>query len=165
MLITQLYAIAIKDNNDLFLMFSITRSDQGDYYVNFNENYSGHKPHSSYHQSGQLHHKSHNKKVFPKRQSQPTANFSGSEVIITTSIKKGEGRAWNVQCEPKNYTNIMIIEDEILIPQFGYNFEVEIVEPGTNPWISSYPFAKIVQQQTFKTPGPWVIATLYQMTV
>ena len=159
------YAIAIKDGADLFLIFTIAKSAKDDFYVNFNGQSSDHKPHSSYHQSGQLHHKSHNRKVFPIRKRQSTKNFSGSEVIITTSIKQGDGKAWNVKCEPKNYADIMVIDDKIITPKFGYNFEVEILEPGTDPWISTYPYAKVIQQQIFKKHSPWIVATLYEMSL
>lgn len=160
----QKYAIAIMDGNDLFLFLNINRSNQGDVYVNFNEHHPGHKPHSSYHASGQLHHKGSNRYLFAKRQhQQPNTNFKDSESIITTSIRKGDGRAWNFKCDPKDYTGVMIIPDEIIKPEFGFQFNVEIVEAGRESWASTYPYIKIIQQQIFDNNTPWIVASLYQI--
>lgn len=158
------YAIAIKDANELFLFLNINRSKQGDVYVNFNEHHPSHKPHSSYHSSGQLHHKSSNHYMFPiRKQQKPDINLKGFESIITTSIRKGDGRAWNIKCEPKDYLDIMIIPDEIITPEFGLQFKIEIVEAGKQSWASTYPNIKIIQQQVFDKNVPCIIASLYQM--
>lgn len=159
------YAITIRDTDKLFLMFVINRSTVGDVYVNFNERDTQHKPHSSYHGSGQLHHKGYNKKLFPLRKKQaPTGSFKGTETIITTSIRKGDARAWNVSCEPGDYDEIMEIKDDIITPEFGYQFSVELVEPGVTPWISKYQYARVIQQQIFKQGTPWIVASLYEMS-
>jgi hypothetical protein len=160
------YAIAVKDSQDLFLMFVINRSSDGDIYVNFNKRDDKHNPHSSYHASGQLHHKSYNKKLFPLNKKQPPKNrFSGSEAIIQTSIQKGEGRAWNRVCVSYEYQEIMEIKDENIIPEFGYQLIFEVVEPHTVPWISTNPYAKLIQQHFFKTKSPWIVVTLYEMSI
>lgn len=159
------YAIGIRDSGDLFLMFVINRSATGDIYVNFNRRDSDHKPHSSYHASGQLHHKGYNKKLFPMKKKQtPTSSFTGSETIITTSIRKGDARAWNVPCEPGDYDEIMEIADNIITPEFGYQFLVELVEPEGIPWVSTYSYARVIQQQIFKQGVPWIVASLYEMS-
>ena len=159
------YAIGIRDSGDLFLMFSIRRGVEGDVYVNFNDRDTKHKPHSSYHVSGQLHHKGYNKILFPIRKKQtPTMSFTGSETIITTSLKKGDARAWNIKFNPGDYTGIMEIQDKIITPEFGYQFSVELVEPGVTPWISKYRYGKVIQQQIFKQGTPWIVASLYEMS-
>ncbi|HUQ84902.1 MAG TPA: hypothetical protein VM077_01130 [Candidatus Limnocylindrales bacterium] len=146
-------------------MFEINRSSEGDVYVNFNKRDNKHKPHSSYHASGQLHHKSYNWKLFPPRKKQPPkSSFTGSESIITTSIKKGDGRAWNRICMPNDFQEIMEINDEIITPEFGYQLIFELVEPNTLPWISTYPYAKVIQQHFFKDKSPWIVTTLYEMS-
>ena len=158
------YAIAIRDSDKLFLMFNINRSATGDVYVNFNDRDTKHKPHSSYHASGELHHKSYNKKVFPLRKKQtPTSSFTGTETIITTSIRKGDARAWNVKFNSDDYTGTMEIPDKIITPEFGYQFSVELVEPGVTPWISKYQYARVIQQQIFKQGVPWIVASLYEV--
>ena len=157
-------AIAIKDEDDLFLFLTINRSKHGDVYINFNEHHPNHKPHSSYHSSGQLHHKSSKHYVFPIRKKQkPSINLKGSESIITTSIRKGDGKAWNIKCDPKDYSDIMIIPDEIIIPEFGFQFHIEVVEAGTQPWASTYPYIQIIQQKIFDKNIPWIAASLYEM--
>lgn len=159
------YAVAVRDLNELFRMFEINRSAVGDVYVNFNERDTKHKPHSSYHASGQLHHKGYNKKLFPLRKKQtPIGSFTGAETIIMTSIRKGDARAWNVLFNPEDYTGIMEIPDKIITSEFGYQFSVELVQLGVKPWISTYAYARIVQQQTFKQGTPWIVASLCEMS-
>ena len=159
------YAIAVRDAQDLFLTFEINRSSQGDVYVNFNKRDSRHKPHSSYHASGQLHSKSYNKKLFPPIHKQPpTGSLNGSEGIIITSIQKGDGRAWNRVCIPTNYQEIMEIKDEIITPKFGYQLLFELVEPNTTPGILTDPYTRIVKQHFFKGNAPWIVVSLYEMT-
>lgn len=160
------YAIAVRDAGELFLMFSINRDAAGDVYVNFNKRDNKHKPHSSYHASGQLHHKSYGSYNSPIRKYQPPNDkFSGSEPIITTSIRKGDARAWGILCKPKDYTEVMEIEDKIITPKFGYQFLVELVELRVTSWISTYPYAKIIQQKIFKKSVPWIVASLYEMSL
>ena len=133
-------------------------------YVNFNERDAGDEPQSSYHASGQLHHKGRNHYLFPiRKQQKPNKDFKGSESIITTSIRQGDGRAWNVICKPEDYLEIMIIPDEIVTPEFGFQFNVEIVQPGSKAWVSTYPYAKIIQQQIFNYNIPWIVASLYEV--
>src|SRR5687768_685268 len=103
------YAIAIEDSGQFFLLLDITVSRDGDVYVNFNEHHPNHKPHSSYHASGQRHHKSGGQMVLPKKNLQsPNQFFKGSENVITTSVRRGEGRAWNIICDEQLYSKVMV---------------------------------------------------------
>ena len=157
------YAILIKDSEELFLFLNINRTVHGDVYVNFNENHPSHKPHSSYHASGQLHHKSSRQYLFPIRKlQQPNKNFNGSESIIVTSIREGAGRAWDIKCNPMDYTEVMIIPNEIIIPEFGFQFNVEIVDANKKSWASTYPYAKVIEQQIFHKNEPWIVVSLYE---
>ena len=158
------YAVIIKDTDELFLFLNINRSKYGDVYVNFNEHHPSHKPHSSYHASGQLHHKSWKHYLFPIRKRQkPDTDFKNSESIIVTSIRKGDGRAWNIKCNLQDYADSMIIQDEIITAEFGFQFNIEIVEPGKQSWSSTYPYIQMIQQKIFDKYNPWIVASLYQM--
>ncbi len=159
------YAIAVEDNNELFLLHEVKRSASGDTYVISNKSNKKENPHSSYHISGQLHRKVYNRKVFPvKIVLPPTKSFQGSQVIINTSIRRGEGRAWGILCKVENYTDVMIIEDKILPPDFGYQFDVEIVQPNQKPSISTYSYARVIQQKLFQLNNPWIVASLFEMS-
>lgn len=158
------YAIAIADSGSLYLFLGIRRSRAGDIYVNFNENYPGHKPHSSYHSSGQHHHKSHNSimTIHTKHRHPPDNNFRGSENIITTLIRHGDGKAWNKVCKPENYNEVMVIADEIITPEFGYQLAIDIVQYGSLPEVSTQIYNKIIQQKTFDKKKPLIVASLYE---
>jgi len=80
-------------------------------------------------------------------------------------LKKGEGRAWNRTCTLSEYNAIMEIDDAILVPE-GYQLIFELVEPKAIPWVSTYSYARIIQQHFFKVKGniPWIVVSLYEMT-
>ena len=164
MIHSEKYAIAIEDSGQLFLFLNIQRELSGDVYVNFNEHHTNHKPHSSYHASGQYHNKSDNYLLLPKKNLQPPNNqFTGSENIITTSIRKGEGRAWNVVCERKVYTGVMIIMDEIIIPEFGFQLSIDLYEAGSVIGGFTNSSINVIQQEIFNIEIPQIIATLYEV--
>ena len=161
---TAKYAIAIEDTGQLFLFLDIIRSSSGDVYVNSNENHPNHKPHSSYHASGQHHHKSHNKIFLPKKILQPPNNqFKGSQNIWTTTIRKGEGRSWNIICERNHYMGVMIIKDEIIIPEFGFQLSIDLYQSGLILAGFTNSIINIIQQETFNNDIPQIIATLYEV--
>ena len=158
------YAIAVEDSGQLFLFLHITRTYQGDVYVNFNEHHANHKPHSSYHASGQHHHKSSNYMVLPKKSFQrPNDNFKNSENIITTSLRRGDGRAWGVICKPEFYNGIMIIKDEIIIPEFGFQLSVDLYESGSLPSGYSNCVINVIQKEIFNNDVPQIVAIIYEV--
>jgi hypothetical protein len=164
--ISERYAVGVRDKGELFLMFEIVRSTSGDVYVNFNERNPGDRLHSSYHASGQLHLKGNGRYRFPVRKRQaPSAEFTGAETIIATAIRRGDGAAWGVKLNSADYLDLMEIDDEIITPEFGYQFSIELAEPEATPWVSTYPYARVVQQRIFKGGIPWIVASLYEMSL
>ena len=158
------YAIAIEDSGELFLFLNIKRGVLGDIYVNFNEHHPSHKPHSSFHASGQLHHKSDNHKVLPIKMLQPPNNkFTGSTNIITTCIRHGDGRAWNEMCKRDDYTDVMVIKDANITPQFGYQLAIDLVQFGDAPVGYDKVSINIIQQRTFKHNKPLIVASLFEV--
>lgn len=160
------YAVATKYSDILYLLFEIKRYKSGDIYIHFNKHSRKDRPHSTYHATGQVHYKRYNIKLFPPRFKQPpNEKFCGTETIITTSVRKEDGRVWNKLCLTCKYQDIMEINDNIIIPEFGYQFIVDLVEPDTKPWVSTYPYARVIQQQIFKDNIPWIVASLYEMSM
>jgi len=158
------YAIAIQDGDQLFLFLNITRGEQGDVYVNFNERHPNHKPHSSYHASGQRHHKGNYRILLPRRMFQkPDEKFENSENIITTSIRRGDGRAWGIICRPEVYQDLMIINDSTIFGEFGLQLSIDLFESGTLP--SGYVNCgiDIIQQGMFRNEIPKIAVTLYKV--
>jgi hypothetical protein len=158
------YAIAVEDKGQLFLFLEITRSHHGDVCFNFNEHHANRKPHSSYHASGQRHHKSHNHMVLPKKNLQrPNDKFKDSVNIITTSIRGGDGRAWGVICKPAFYNEIMTMKDEMITPKFGLQLSVDLYESGSLPSGYNNCIVNVIQKQIFNDDVPQIVATLYEI--
>jgi len=64
------YAVAVRDGNDLFVVVTICRELKGDLYVNWPSVAPHLEPHTSYHASGQTHHKAVDRKVHPELRNQ-----------------------------------------------------------------------------------------------
>ena len=158
------YAIAVEDRSQLFLFLDITRTASGNVYVKFNERYLNDNPHSSYHATGQRHHKRNNQMVLPKKILQrPDGSFKNSENVIETAIRRGDGRAWGIICKKEMFDAIMIIKDEIIYPQFGFKLSIDLYESGSLPSGYDSCVLNIIQQQIFNSDVPKIVATLYEV--
>jgi hypothetical protein len=158
------FAISVEDSGELFLFLDITKGRDGDVYVNFNPHHPTQKPHSSYHASGQRHYKSDSRMVLPKRILQsPNHQFKGVENIITTSLRRGSGRSWNVACQEHLYSKVMVIKDDIILPEFGFLLTVDLFESGFLPAGYSNSTINIIQQEIFSTKIPQIVATVFEV--
>ncbi|WP_405364715.1 hypothetical protein [Kitasatospora sp. NBC_00039] len=157
------YAIAVRDGAGLHQVFDIRRSEDGDVYWNFLA-----RPcfmsHTSYHQSGQTHHKSLRQRMFPTRQKQqPDATFQGTETVLTSSIRAGDARAINQPCNPGEFTAVMeIAESSLEGDEFGCQFSLEITEPGVQSFYSTWANSEVIQQRRSEEHSPHLVFTLYK---
>jgi hypothetical protein len=81
----RMFAVAVRDAEDLFLWIRIRRSPRGDIYYIFPTGRSGPEwekwdPHGSYHEDGRSHHKSFDQKLFPQQGQKPPAPESDSNI-------------------------------------------------------------------------------------
>ena len=49
--------------------------------------------------------------------------------------------------------------------KFRLLLSVDLIEPDAKPWTSVSPYVKIFQQKTFKDSTPWIIVSVYQMSI
>ena len=94
----RMFAVAVRDRNDLFLWTRLRRAAGTDiYYVlptgrEHNPKWKKWNPHGSWHKDGRVHHKSFNKKIFPAERQKPNAEFMGTYNLITRGIASDEPR-------------------------------------------------------------------------
>jgi hypothetical protein len=157
----RMFAVAVRDGADLFLVLSICRGPQGDVYVNFPRDHEPDwKPHSSYHASGQHHQKSFGHKALVHHRQKPNANFSGTENVVTTGIALDEPRAINKPCDVADFQEVFEIPLSELRPeQYRTLVSVDMTEPSGQPIIT--PGATVIRQAVFKDAVPWILVTLF----
>lgn len=161
---TEDFAIAVRDGDTLFQVFRIRRSPHGDVYWNFLAQ-PALMSHASYHSSGATHQKTLGRRMFPTKWRQPpAAEFKGTEILLNSAIRAGDARAINRPCEIIQFTGVMEISDGVLAAeQFGYQFSVELAEPGASSFYSTWPYAEIIQQTRFEGQAPHIVCTLYKV--
>lgn len=157
----KLYAISVRDGDDLFLVLTIRRSPQGDVYVNFpRDQIRNWKPHSSYHASGQCHQKSFNHKALVRRRQKPRADFRGAENVVTIGIACDEPRAIGAPCRKADFHEVLEIPVSILRPErYRTMISVDITEADGAPVIT--PGAQVIRQGIFRDAVPWIQVTLF----
>jgi len=157
----RIYAVAVRDNKQLFLFLSICRTPQGDVYVNFPRNHKPNfNPHSSYHTSGQHHQKSFGHKAMVRYRQKPDANFRSTENVITTGIASDEPRAINMPCQTTDFHEVFEIPVSELRPEkYRTMISVDITEAGGKPIIT--PGGRVVRQAIFKDEIPWILVTVF----
>jgi hypothetical protein len=157
----RMYAIAVRDGNELFLFLSICRAPQGDVYVNFPRDHKPNwKPHSSYHASGQHHQKSFGQKTIERHRQKPDANFRSTENVVTTGIASDEPRAINVPCQTSDFQEVFEIPVSELRPErYRTMISVDITEAGGKSIVT--PGARVVRQAMFQDAIPWILVTLF----
>jgi hypothetical protein len=107
-----MFAVAVRDGDDLFLWIRIRRANTGDIYYMFPTGRTGSEwkrwdPHGSLHKDGHFHHKSFERKIFPEQRQKPDSDFKGTEQLVTRPIASDEPRAFNVPCDPAKFSEVM----------------------------------------------------------
>lgn len=153
------YAIAVIDGDDRFVLFIITRSNNGDVYMNW-PHQPDIKTHTSYHSSGQLHTKSSNKVIFKYTKQRPNSSFKGAVSLPSTSIHRGEGKAIGITLDKSDFIDVMEIPEINIDAKNGTLLDVELVEQNQQPNVFSNPGARIIQQHSFTYSKPEIVVTL-----
>ena len=165
-----LCAIAVRDGAELRAFMLVERSKAGDIYVNV---LPGHlqdsNMHSSYHQSGQVHHKSFGGIAgFPRHYPKPDANFKGVQGLLMMGIDLKDVRAVGIPCVESEFDMVFEIQSGDLradVPKthegvgMGATLSFTIAEPGQPAIINQG--SKIVRELVLKDAVPWIMLTLF----
>jgi len=167
----RMFAVAVRDRNDLFLWTRLRRAAGTDiYYVlptgrEHDPKWKKWNPHGSWHKDGRVHHKSFNKKIFPAERQKPNAEFKGTYNLITRGIASDEPRTFGVPCDPTEFSEIMEIPVGILSPKhYETHMSIDVSEPGLQPLLMGGS-ENILSQRIFDDTIPHITVTVYSFPI
>jgi len=161
----RMFAVAIRDGDDLFLWIRIRRAADGDIYYIFPTGREGAEwkkanPHGSLHKDGTLHHKSFNRKMSRKRIQKPDANFKGPVNFVTRPIASNEPRLFGVICNPAEFDEVMEVPVGILsAKRYETHVSIDVTESGGSPSLNTSD-GQILAQHTFQDSLPWILVSV-----
>lgn len=158
-----MFAVAVRDGQDLFLWLRIRRAKLGDIYYVIPADRSGPdwkkwNPHGSHHRDGRRHHKSFGQKILAEQRQKPDSDFIGSETLITRPIASHE-RAFGGICDPDEFFEVMEVPASILSSKtYETYISIDLTEPDFPPIITA--LGKVVAQRAFRDAPPWIWVTV-----
>jgi hypothetical protein len=162
-----MFAIAVCDGDDLFLWLRLKRAARTDiYYViptgrENDQEWEKWDPHGSWHRDGHVHHKSFNRKMSAQSRQKPSAEFKGTHNLITRGIASDEPRAFGVQCDPRKFSEVVLIPVSILgQKRYETYTSVDVSEPGLQPSLLGGQ-ERILMQRILDDAIPHITVTVY----
>ena len=157
----RIFAIGVDDGAAFWIVLTVRRRSKGDVYVNsLRDGTPGWKPHSSYHASGQHHHKSFGHKAALQYRPKPDSNFTGTVNMVTTGLARGEAQAIGVHIDPAEVDDsLRIPEAEVSPENYRTYLSVDLVEPAELPRLAAR--ERALQQAVFKDAIPLIVVTFY----
>jgi len=142
----------------------VTRADADDIYVNWEvveprrrPGVAPWKPHASYHASGQLHSKSHNRISIKKARPVPKSGPTGAEPIEATNADRA--LSGTLPCVAENFDDVLEIDSILISGSPSQAVTVDAVEPGQMP-IRLTGQDTVLVEKTFKDAVPWIVVSL-----
>jgi hypothetical protein len=164
----RMFAVAVRDGNDLFLWMRLRRAARNDiYYVlptgrEDDPEWKKWNPHGSWHRDGRLHHKSFNMRMSPAEvRQEPNSELKGTHNLVTRGIASDEPRAFGVTCDPTKFSDVMEIPVGILSPKRYETYtSIDVTEPGMQPRLMGGS-EKLLKQRVFDDAMPHIAVTVY----
>ena len=151
------YAVAVREDTDLWLVLWVRRSRKGEFFVMQPVGDRDWNPHTSYHLDGTRHMKSHGRIALTPQKRQPlNGQFCGNEDlgIYCGYAPKGVGAI----CDPTAFSGVVEVPSGVLGPVHGA-VAVALVEPGYEPPDHTWAY-EIVTQRIFRDMPPHVVITV-----
>ena len=147
------YAVAVRDNSDLWLVLWVRRSRKGEFFVLLPRGDREWDVHTSYHFDGTLHMKSFGRKTFqPTKRQSLSDTFRGTESL---GVYAGFGpKVVGAICDPIAFDGVVEVGPGVLGPRDGFVI-VDLVEPSCEP--TNNPWSKIVHRQVFSDCIPNIV--------
>jgi len=160
-----MYAIAVRDNDDLFLVARVHRNTRGGVFVAVpRPGRLGWDPHSSYHPDGRYYVKTYDRPHHIQLLQKPDANFRGTHNMSTLPIASFEPREINVRGKAEAFAEVFEVHVSELRPEeYSTYLSVDLTEPDRQPSIYrgvGSGGAKILRQASFQEAIPWIWVTL-----
>jgi hypothetical protein len=164
----RMFAVAVRDSDDLFLWMRVKRAARTDiYYVlptgrEDDPEWKKWDPHGSWHRDGHLHHKSFDQKMFAGKRQKPDAEFKGTHQLILRGLASDEPRAFGVRCDPTKFSEIVEIPAGILSHKHYETYtSIDVSEPDLQPLLMGGE-EEILMQRIFDDAIPHIIVTVYR---
>ena len=165
-MIAKSYGIVVSHPDGARRLFGrISRSAKGDVYANWmvdepprNPGVPLWKPHASYHASGQVHAKSHNRIGIQKMRQVPDSSFRGTEPIEATNADRALSRALPAVTEI--FDDVFEL-DASLISGARQAITVDLVEPGVAP-VRLTGNDAVIAEKVFQDRVPWIVVSLVE---
>jgi hypothetical protein len=152
------YAIAVRDDGDLWLALWIKRSARAEVFI-FHPTADGNwNPHSSLHRDGTFHLKSHDTVTLPPQQKQPPASIKGIEHL--GAYAGFAPKTIGAVCDPADFTDVFEVPPNILGPRNGM-VTVDLVEPNSGAQPLAHP-AEEVARHLFSAAVPHVLVRIFR---
>jgi len=164
----RMFAIAVRDSDDLFLWMRLKRAARTDiYYVlptgrEDDPDWKKWDPHGSWHKDGQVHHKSFDRKFHAEKRQKPDSQFKRTRQLILRGIALDEPRAFGVRCDPRKFSEVLTIPVGILsAKRYETYASIDVSEPGLKPILMGGQ-EEILLQHIFVDAIPHITVTLYK---
>jgi hypothetical protein len=123
------YAVAIRNESNLWLTMWVRCSRKGEIFIMYPRADRDWQVHASYHRDGTLHQKSHVSVVARVKRQPLTGTFRESEHL---GLYWGHGISSGAACDRTAFDGLVVVEPGILGPAGG-SVGVDLVEPGYEP--------------------------------
>ena len=147
-----MYAVAVRDREDLWLLCRVRRSRERDVYVLLPRDEPGWDPHASYHQDGVRHVRSQGGRYLVDQRQRPDETFRGAESVFALAVQPGEVALLQTPCKSEQFSDVFEIGREHFPLEEHHALAVDLVEPGhdalTGPW------REVVLQKSFRDAVP-----------
>ena len=162
----KIYGIVIvRSGHDRHLFGRVRRSSKGDVYVIWAEDQSpdnlsqGSNPHASYHRKGQLHSKTHDKRIIIKNLQSPNREFVGNQQIEATNADRAA--SGTLPPIPEHLDDQFELSIDSIGERANRSITVDIVEPGVEP-LRLTGRDTVIAEKVFKDDIPWIVVSLVE---
>ena len=151
-----LYAVAVREGSDLWLVLWVKRSRKGEIFVMIPRSDRDWDPHASYHVDGTFHSKSFGKAHNRQKRQPLTGSFRGTEHLggYMGFGPKGVGAI----CDPDDFHGLVEVAPGVLGPRHG-SVVIDLVEPSCEPIPDPNP---LVRLEVFKESIPWIVIRVFK---
>lgn len=157
-----MFAVAVRDPDNLFLFLRVKRARSG-VYILFPRDPDW-DPHYSYHATGQFHYRTFGQRQSPVQRQPLGPHFRGAEHIMSTSIEQQGVRALAEPCNVERFSQVFEVPADKLGPtpaDHRTSLSVDLVQPGSPPH-EAIIGGRIVDQAIFDDAVPYIHITLWE---
>jgi hypothetical protein len=143
----------------------VRRSRRGEVFAVWAEDESpenlgrGSNPHASYHSSGRLHSKTHDRATLIKQLQPPNHNFLGNQPIEATNADRGLSPT--LPPVSGTFDDLFEIQSNLLTGGQEQAITVDVVEPSVTP-VRLTGRDRVLAEKVFQDAVPWIIVSLVE---